>query len=156
MKYILFFILTAIASVALQAQDTSSYQYLGKYKFPDGSVVAGVEVTMDNGTLVMSSSAGVSNLALLGRDSFNIVSFNGFAVFRRNDNKKVVAVHIEASGYILDGPKDSTAVSVQGKHLSPGIIFPEKIYSNRQEAAKALSGRRDKISARRVPDGSEL
>jgi len=156
MKYLLIFILTAIASTTLQAQDTSSYQYLGKYKFPEGSVVTGVEVNIDNGLLVMSSTAGVSNLAVLGKDSFNIVSFNGFAVFRRNESKKVVAVHIEASGYILDGPKDSAAISAQGKHLSPGICFPEKIYSNRQEAAKALTVRHDKGAARRVPEGSEL
>lgn len=133
-------VMIVVVCAGLRAQDTSSYPFLGKYKFPEGSVVPGVEVTIDNGSLVMSSTAGVSKLNVLGKDSFNIVSFNGFAVFRRNETKKVVAVHIEASGYTLDGVKDSAAVSgaaiAQARRLSPGICFPEKIYSSREQAEK--------------------
>ena len=111
MKCILLsFAFIVFASAALHAQDTSSHQYVGKYMFPDGSVIPSVEVTLDNGALSMSSTAGTSPLQLLGRDSFSIVTFNGYAVFRRNSTNKIVAVHIEASGYVLDGAKDTTAL----------------------------------------------
>jgi len=149
-KILITFVMTGMACVGLQAQDSSSHQYLGKYKFPEGSVVPEVEVFIDNGALMMSSSAGVSVLATLGVDSFNIVSFNGYATFKRNETKKIVAVHIDASGYVLDGIKDAVVSIQQGKRpATPGICFPEKIYSNRQEAEKALSARRDKVFASR-------
>jgi hypothetical protein len=139
-------IMTAITCTALNAQDSSALQYVGKYKFPEGSIVAGVEVAMNNGALVMSSSAGVSDLGLLGVDSFNIVNFNGYAVFKRNEAKKIVGVHIEASGYILDGPKESAManISVQSRKAAPAslICLPERIYNNREEAQKAISARR--------------
>jgi hypothetical protein len=45
-------------------------------------------------------------------DTFNIVNFNGIAVFKRNEMKKVTGVHIDASGYVLDGIKDSVAVHI--------------------------------------------
>jgi len=144
MKYILITVaMMAIACMAVDAQDSSALQFVGKYKFPEGSVVAGVEVTINNGTLVMSSSAGVSDLALLGADSFNIIHFKGYAVFKRNETKKVVGVHIEASGYVLDGPKESAMVNVsaQNRKPAPVICLPERIYKNREEAQKALSAR---------------
>jgi len=136
--------MTIMVCAGLRAQDTSDYPYLGKYKFPEGSVVPGVEVTMGNGALTMNSTAGVSKLDALGKDSFNIVSFNGFAVFRRNETKKVVAVHIEANGHVLDGVRDS-GISVQGLSKKPaptsGICFPEMIFNNPEEARKGLSAK---------------
>ncbi len=111
MKYILLSVaLFTFACTTLHAQDTSSHQYVGKYMFPDGSVIPSVEVTLDNGALSMSSTAGTSPLQLLGKDSFSIVTFNGYAVFRRSSTSKIVSVHIEASGYILDGTRDTTAL----------------------------------------------
>jgi hypothetical protein len=95
--------------VAANAQDsTQRKDYLGKYKFPEGSVVPEVEVLIENGMLMMNSSAGTSSLELIKGDTFTIVAFNGTAAFKRNDAKKVIGVHIDAGGYILDGVKDST------------------------------------------------
>jgi len=145
-------VMIALFCTALEAQDSSSHQYVGKYKFPEGSVITSVEVALDNGALTMNSSAGISGLDLLGIDSFNIVNFKGYAVFRRNETKKIVAVHIEASGYVLEGVKDSAAYSLQqGKHPlpTPTVCLPEKIYNSRQEAEKGLAERRDKSSYRR-------
>ena len=140
MKYILITVVVMVmACMGVQAQDTSSHQFVGKYKFPEGSVVPEVEVSMDNGVLMMSSTAGVSTLTLLGVDSFNIVSFNGYATFKRNEAKKIVAVHIEASGYVLDGIRDAVIAGLQpGRRpvVTPGICFPERIYASRQEAEK--------------------
>ena len=96
--------------IAANAQDsTQRKDYLGKYKFPEGSVVPEVEVLIENGMLMMNSSAGTSSLELIKGDTFTIVAFNGTAAFKRNDAKKVIGVHIDAGGYILDGVKDSTS-----------------------------------------------
>jgi hypothetical protein len=66
-----------------------------------------VEVTLSDNVLTMSSTAGTSVLTELGVDSFQVVEFSGIAIFKRGDDKKVNAVHIEAMGYILDGQKKS-------------------------------------------------
>lgn len=81
-------------------------QYTGNYKFPDGSVVPLITVSLEDSALVMNSSAGASPLSHIKDDEFNIVNFNGTAVFKRNAEAKISAVHIEAMGYILDGTKE--------------------------------------------------
>lgn len=87
--------------------DTARSQYTGTYKFPDGSVVSQVEVTLEDTILNMSSDAGNSPLNKIGVDSFEIVRFNGTASFKRGDTRSITGVHIEAMGYILDGVKQS-------------------------------------------------
>lgn len=94
--------------LAAQAQTDSTFKsYLGKYSFPDGSVVSQVEVSGDSlAALTMTSEAGSSPLVRLEGDNFNIVNFNGTASFKRSDaTKEVIGVHIEAMGYVLDGEK---------------------------------------------------
>lgn len=81
--------------------------FVGKYVFPEGSVVPDVDVAISGSALTMSSAAGSSSLVELGVDSFQIVEFSGIAVFKRGEDKKVNAVHIEAGGYVLDGQKKS-------------------------------------------------
>ncbi len=88
------------------AQTDTLQQYAGKYKFPEGSVVAEVEVMYKDGALTMTSSAGSSVLRFEKDDQFTIVSFDGIAVFTRNAQRKVAGIHIEAMGYLLDGTKD--------------------------------------------------
>jgi hypothetical protein len=109
-RTLLFLSMMLVTVVAANAQDsTAKKDYVGKYKFPEGSVVADVDVVIDNGVLMMNSSAGTSTLELIKGDTFSITSFNGTAAFKRNDAKKVIGVHIDAGGYVLDGVKDSTA-----------------------------------------------
>lgn len=104
MKKISFFLTFLIITMSINAQD-SLQQFTGKYIFPDGSVVPDVEVSINEGALYMSSTAGISSLAQLGVDSFAITEFNGIALFKRGEDKKVNGVHIDAMGYILDGKK---------------------------------------------------
>jgi hypothetical protein len=101
--------LALLTVVAANAQDSTQKQFVGKYRFPEGSVVPDVDVVIDNGVLMMNSSAGTSTLELVKTDTFTITSFNGTAVFKRNDAKKVIGVHIDAGGYVLDGVKDSAS-----------------------------------------------
>src|ERR1043165_620093 len=109
MKKIIFSIIATLFIVALSAQTDKPKppleDFVGKYVFPDGSVVPDVDVTLSSNALTMASTAGVSALVELGIDSFQIVEFSGIAVFKRGDDKKVNAVHIEAAGYVLDGQK---------------------------------------------------
>ncbi len=108
----LFILLLLAVSTGLVAQDTTHKEIIGKYKFPAGSVVDEVLVTQENGAFTMTSSVGASPLELVKGDTFNIVSFNGFAVFKRDDAKKINGIHIEASGYVLDGTRDGITISV--------------------------------------------
>lgn len=110
-KMISLFIVAVFVVMGTKAQDTTHKDIVGKYKFPAGSVVEEVTVALDNGALSMSSAVGASPLEVIKGDSFNLVNFNGIAVFKRNEAKKVIAVHIDAGGYILDGTKDSAAVN---------------------------------------------
>ncbi|MEN9684950.1 MAG: hypothetical protein RLZZ28_736 [Bacteroidota bacterium] len=91
------------------AEDSTLQQFVGKYKFPDGSVVAEVVVTLDKGLLTMESSAGASALEKQGEDLYTIVQFQGTAKFNRDANKKVIGVSINAMGYQLEGSKVETA-----------------------------------------------
>ncbi len=87
------------------APDSTLQQYVGKYKFPDGSVIADVTVALESGALSMSSSAGTSPLEKQGEDLYAITQFQGTAKFNRDANKKIIGVSINAMGYVLEGTK---------------------------------------------------
>lgn len=112
MKKLLFlsFMALVFAATANAQSDTALKQLAGTYTFPDGSVVAQVTVAWDEKAgLTMSSSAGTSDLKKLGTDSFSIVSFEGTAVFKRNNEKKVIGILIDARGYLLEGVRSEPA-----------------------------------------------
>jgi len=117
----LFLLLIAITTVNLiNAQDTTLQEYTGKYVFPEGGPVPDVEVVLSGDALSMTSAAGSSSLVKLGVDSFQIVEFSGTSVFKRGEDKKVNAVHIEAMGYVLDGQKQSTGLWIFTAWYRPG------------------------------------
>lgn len=132
-KILLFFffsvamVLMAQAQQAPPAKDSTLQHYVGKYKFPDGSVVAEVTVTLEDGALVMASSAGTSALEKQeGEDLYTIVQFQGTAKFVRDTNKKVIGVSINAMGYQLEGTK-SDAIAFNRKNylhqrMSPLLV----------------------------------
>jgi len=110
MRKCVLLLIASFVIITINAQDAPKppkEDYVGKYVFPDGSVVPDVTVTLSGDALTMSSTAGTSALTELGTDSFSIVEFQGISVFKRGDDKKVNAVHIEAAGYVLDGQKQS-------------------------------------------------
>lgn len=124
MKKIILFILTSIFIVGVNAQSDPPPKaplsdFVGRYVFPDGSVVPDVTVALAGEALTMTSAAGSSSLNELGKDSFAIVEFSGVAVFKRGDDKKVNAVHIEAQGYVLDGQKQSSGAWSYTYYLRP-------------------------------------
>lgn len=134
MKKITLSIFASLFIIAINAQEPSPKppleDFVGRYVFPDGSVVPDVTVALSGEALTMTSTAGTSALTELGRDSFSIVEFNGTAVFKRGDNKKVNAVHIEAAGYVLDGQKqDNGAWSFTYYIRSKEYVFGKKVDS---------------------------
>ncbi|TAG29833.1 MAG: hypothetical protein EAZ35_09420 [Sphingobacteriia bacterium] len=93
--------------LAAKAQsDTTLQQYTGKYKFAEGSIVLEAVVSLENGSLSVNTSAGSSPLEKQSDDVFVITAFQGTAVFKRNDAKKVIGVSINAMGYALEGTKE--------------------------------------------------
>ncbi|HEV8272997.1 MAG TPA: hypothetical protein VGQ04_16910 [Chitinophagaceae bacterium] len=118
------FILTSIFIFSANAQSDPSPRpplsdFVGRYVFPDGSVVPDVTVALSGDALTMTSAAGSSVLTDAGRDTFTIVEFSGLAVFKRGDDKKVNGVHIEAQGYVLDGQKQSGGAWSFTYYLNP-------------------------------------
>jgi hypothetical protein len=106
MKYVFSLVMGLVLfTIAAQAQDTLQ-QYTGKYKFPSGGPVAEVEVVMQEGVLVMNSTAGASPMRHEKNDEFTLTAINGIAVFTRSPERKISGVHIEAMGYVMDGTKE--------------------------------------------------
>ncbi len=124
MRKVILSVLASLFIIVINAQTEPSPKppledFVGKYVFPDGSVVPEVDVILSNNALTMSSSAGMSVLTEMGIDSFQIIEFSGIAVFKRGDDKKVNAVHIEAMGYILDGQKKSNGAWIFSYYYKP-------------------------------------
>jgi hypothetical protein len=125
MKKLSLFLVVMISFLAVNAQTDSLKEYTGTYVFGDGSPVPSVEVSIADGALSMNSTAGNSPLTLLGVDSFQIVQFSGTAVFRRNEDKKINAVHIEAMGYVMDGQKQANGIWIFREYY-PGEMYLRK------------------------------
>jgi len=116
-KIVLFLFLSLGYSLVANAQATQPQtdtvvlkQYIGKYKFPEGSVVNEILVNLENGGLNMVASVGTSPLKKNEGDVFEIIMFQGIANFKRNEDKKVVGVSINAMGYNLEGTKEEAPV----------------------------------------------
>lgn len=98
-------LLSSITWVHAQSKDSTLQDFIGKYKFPEGSIVAEVTVSAEGEGLVMGSSIGTSALVKIGDDLFSITAYDGSAQFKRDTNKKVIGVSINAGGYALEGTR---------------------------------------------------
>lgn len=125
---ILCLLLGAVSFVQAQTKDSTLQDFVGKYKFPDGSIVPEVTVTMEGEGLMMGSSAGNSSLNKIGEDLFSIVAFEGTAQFKRDANKKVVGVNINAGGYVLEGTKSE---GIAFDHAS-AILIKRQLFFQRK------------------------
>ena len=105
-KFVLSFIVS-FGLLFLRAQDTTLNEYIGTYTFPEGGPVTSVDVKLENGSLVASSTAGSSALEKISKDTFNLVTYNGKVYFMRDSTKKVNGIKIEVEDTILEGKKES-------------------------------------------------
>ncbi|MBW0178714.1 hypothetical protein [Sediminibacterium sp.] len=107
MKKLMMFclLLSTVVFVQAQTKDSTLQDFVGKYKFPEGSIVTEVVVSMEGEGLVMSSSVGNSTLVKTGEDLFSITAYDGTAQFKRDANKKIIGININAGGYVLEGTR---------------------------------------------------
>ena len=82
-------------------------EYVGRYIFPDGSIVPSAEVSLNGQVLTVNSTQGSSPMEKRGRDTFALVNFDGMAYYRRNDKGIVTGVRVEVGNYILEGVKEN-------------------------------------------------
>lgn len=108
-------LLGIVAFTHAQDKDSTLQDFVGKYKFPEGSVVSEVSVSIEGEVLVMGSSIGTSTLVKIGEDLFSITAYDGSAQFKRDTNKKVIGVSINAGGYALEGTK-SDGIAIDKAH----------------------------------------
>ena len=98
-----FFVFCSVISV--NAQTDSLQQYTGKYKFPDGSPVTEITVSLDNGMLMASSAMGTTELKLTTTvDVFEIAAYGGTATFRRKEGK-ISGVQVTVGDINMEGEK---------------------------------------------------
>jgi hypothetical protein len=115
-KLMMICLMLGVAAFAhAQDKDSTLQDFVGKYKFPEGSIVAEVTVSMEGSGLVMGSSIGTSTLVKIGEDLFSITAYDGSAQFKRDTNKKVIGVSINAGGYALEGTK-SDGIAIDKAH----------------------------------------
>ena len=107
MRNLILSIMICFGLISLHAQDTTLNEYVGTYTFPEGGPVTTVDVKLENGSLVASSTAGSSPLEKISKDTFNLVTYNGKVYFSRDSTKKVSGIKIEVEDTILEGKKES-------------------------------------------------
>jgi hypothetical protein len=127
MKKLSCFIILVCALVSVHAQeDTTLKQYTGTYKFPDGSIVPSVEITLNNGLLTANSQMGPAGLEKISKDTFSLPAYNGMIYFTRDANNKVNGLRVEAQDVILEGKKEGMGLA----WLRSGKIYYCKVNFN--------------------------
>ncbi len=105
MKKIFFSLFVLFCFLSVNAQTDSLQQYTGKYKFPDGSPVTEITMTVDNGLLMASSAMGSTEFKPTSTvDVFEVVAYGGTATFRRKEGK-VTGVQILVGDINIEGEK---------------------------------------------------
>ena len=113
MKLSLLFCLIIISKLALaQTSVDSLREYTGNYKFPPGSEIVSLEITIVNGGLFGNTNMGSGSLVRVNKDTFSIPEHNGIAYFSRNTEMKVVRIHLEVGELILDGDKENSSIAM--------------------------------------------
>ena|SRR5258706_16245275 len=105
MKYSFLSLLTMMIFLTVNAQTDSLKQYTGTYKFPDGSPVTEITVSLDSNGLTANSAMGSSELKKIEGDVFEIVAYSGTATFKRNGENKISGVQILVGDLNMEGTK---------------------------------------------------
>lgn len=121
MKYLFLFLMTMISFLAVNAQTDSLKQYAGTYKFPDGSPVTEITVTLDSTVLTANSAMGSSELKRTEGDVFEIVAYGGTATFKRNAENKISGVQILVGDLNMEGTK-TEGLMISRSSLSAGPL----------------------------------
>ncbi len=117
MKYLFLSLMAMISFLTVNAQTDSLRQYAGTYKFPDGSPVTEITVTLDSSGLTANSAMGSSELKKTEGDVFEIVAYGGTASFKRNGENKISGVQILVGDINMEGTK------TEGLKISRASMF---------------------------------
>lgn len=102
-------ILLSIMSVHAQ-QDSLLQKYTGKYKFPEGSIVSEINVTIENGILTATSAMGSTELRKTDTENvFEIVVYGGTATFKKDSVGKITTLQILVGDVNIEGTKTEGA-----------------------------------------------
>lgn len=123
MRHLLVTVVALASFGLLNAQDTTLNEYVGTYVFPEGSMVPSVDIRIENGSLMASSSAGSSGLEKISKDTFNLVSYTGTVYFIRNGDKKIDSIKIDAQDVILEGKKQNGGSAARFSKFHPDGIY---------------------------------
>ncbi len=124
MKYFFLSLILMISFLTVNAQTDSLRQYTGTYKFPDGSPVTEITVTLDSTVLTANSALGSSELKKTEGDIFEIVAYGGTATFKRNAENKISGVQILVGDLNMEGTK------TEGLMISRSSAFMILLRSN--------------------------
>jgi len=113
MKKYFLFLLVMMGYLSMRAQTDSLKQYTGTYKFPDGSVVTEITVSLDSTGFTANSAMGSSELKKSQGDVFEIVSYGGLATFKRNAENKIAGVLIQVGDINLEGTKTEGSLMIK-------------------------------------------
>ena len=120
MKKCFLFLLIMMGYLSVHAQTDSLKQYTGTYKFPDGSVVTEITVSLDSTVLTANSAMGSSELKKSQGDVFEIVAYGGLATFKRNAENKIAGVLIQVGDITMEGTKTEGSVMIR----SSVVVIP--------------------------------
>ena len=110
-KIFLFFLLSAVVLFSF-AQDSTLNDYTGKYKFPVGSTVPEVDITLSDNILTITAVLGSATMEKISRDTFMIPTYgNALVFFYRNTDNKVNAIKIDTGSDVLEGKKESVGAA---------------------------------------------
>lgn len=105
MKKIFLSLVVLFGYLAVNAQTDSLQQYTGKFKFPDGSPVTEITVSVDNGLLMAASAMGSTEFKPTSTpDVFEIVIYGGTATFKKKEGK-VTSLQILVGDVNMEGEK---------------------------------------------------
>ncbi len=105
MKKIFLSLFIVLGFLSVNAQTDSLQQYTGKFKFPDGSPVTEITLTVENGLLMAGSAMGSTEFKPTSTvDVFEIVAYGGTATFKKKEGK-VTSLQIQVADVNMEGEK---------------------------------------------------
>ena len=106
MRKALLSLLICTVTLVVNAQDTTMNEYKGKFKFPDGSLVPEVEITLTDNVLTISAVLGSAPMEKMKKDTFTIPSYgNAMVYFGRDADGKISTIKIDTGTDVMEGKK---------------------------------------------------
>lgn len=132
-KIFLSFLLILVSFIVVNAQQDSLLQkYTGKYKFPEGSIVSEINVTIENGILTATSAMGATELRKTDTENvFEIVVYGGFATFKKDTVGKIATLQVLVGDINIEGTKsDGVSIASIFKYIVPPMHKELTLYKS--------------------------